>query len=241
MPLSELLLELHRKELKYFGDPHVVEQVADKEVHLLGGITTIGKTSLLNAATRDMADANHTPSAVDRPRKKDDPAGYLTLENGITEEKLVFDINDHALINYAIFPTGKIYATYPEFYTATHNFIPAMTSSFDQLAWTAFRRCTKSYVVMPGKQWEALIENKDFGGFKKERMEEAIMSLTYAERHAEELEFIQNNTDKHGMYHAKIALINIALGGTSEVDKETAIAQLRDLKAVAIKHYELAA
>lgn len=236
MPLSETLQSLHEAELSYKGDPSLVsEKIKDVNFHGLIGVTKSGKTTVLERIVGVLPDSNAVPSRVDRPRKPGDPKLYETVSEGFTTEIIINDIAKRAVVNYAVFPTGNIYTTYPHHYTAEHNFLPTMSSSIEQLRGAGFKKFDLSYIFMRSSDWKEIIvrEQASFNGKTKERMEEVIESTTYGIEHAEELNFIYNEIGPEGINKAVLDLADIALGSASTVDKDFAVGNLRAMRSIA--------
>ena len=239
MSLSPELQELHDAESLYIGDPQLVgEKIKNVRLHGVVGATTSGKTTLITRAVDLMPDSNAVPSAVDRFRKPGDPDNYETASEDITTDKLIHDIRAGLLVNYAIFPTGNIYATYSDYYSATHNFLPTMSSSIAQLSQAAFASFDQTYIYLPAEQWAELIKAKNFNGKRKERMKDAIESFDYALEHPDNLVFIRNQYGREGLERAARELMFVANGTSQGDNKEKAIEDIKKLKAIA---YELAA
>ncbi len=237
MPLSEILLSLHKAEPRYKGDPILVgEKIKDLELHGVIGVTKSGKTTTLDLIEGVLPNSNAVPSRVDRPWKPGDPARYETAsDEGISTASIINDIARKAVVNYAVFKTGNIYTTYPHHYTAQHNFLPVMSSSIEQLRNAGFKKFDLSYIFMRSNDWKEIVvrDQASFGGKTRERMEEVVDSSTYGIEHADELEFIFNELGPEGMERAVLNLADIALGLPSNVDKDFAVGNLIAIREIA--------
>lgn len=244
MPLSRELQKLHEDELTYQGDPELVgSHIRNLELHGIVGPTTVGKTTIISRVVDLMPDTNAVPSATDRERKDGDPKDYETASEGITTKQLIHDKVAGALVNYAVFKTGIIYATYPDYYSATHNFLPTMSSSIPQLGRAGFKKFDLTYLYMRAHKWEALVKKKDFGNKKRERMLEAIESLEYGIEHADSLTFLRNRMKKgdtqteSGRDKTARELMLIVTGNSTGDDPSEAIEELKAMRDIA---YDLA-
>lgn len=242
MPLSRELQKLHKDEQTYQGDPELVgSHIQSLELHGIVGPTTVGKTTIISRVVDIMPDTNAVPSATDRVRKDGDPDDYETASEGVTTKQLVHDKEAGALVNYAVFKTGVIYATYPDYYSATHNFLPTMSSSIPQLERAGFKKFDLTYLYMRAPKWERLVSKKDFGDKKRERMLEAAESLEYGIKHADSLVFLRNRMKKgdskteSGLDMTARELMLIATGNSTGDDPVEAIKELEAMREIAYK------
>ena len=232
MALSGEQLALHHKEDDYQGDETLVGLVIeDKELHMVSAATKTGKSTIINETVRILPDSALASSITDRRRKPGDPltASFQTLDEGMTSAKIKFLINNGEVVNFAVSPTGFIYGSLPEGYPALHNYLPMLPSGVPQIRKAGFKRDTHSYVTLPGEAWRAILGPNP----NKGRMEEAVVNLTYADEHANELEFIRNRIGKEGLSRATNTLINISVGSGFGDDKNKAMEDIAEMLAIA--------
>lgn len=232
MPLSSELLALHEREDTYIGDPDLVGAIiATKQLHMLAGPTRIGKSSTLDRIVDVLPDSAVVGTITNRERKLGDPLNYKTLSEGMTTERIKYLITNQDLVNYAVFPTGDIYGSLPESYPAKHNFLPTMTTGIAQLENAGFETTTLTYMVMAAGAWAQQVRGQGFKGKRKQRMEEAVVSLTYAKDNIEKINFVKNRI---GYLDQTVNdLIHVTLGETAGYDKEKALETLDELLAIA--------
>jgi hypothetical protein len=230
--LSGELLALHHKEDDYQGDETLVGMaIQDREVHMVSAPTKTGKSTIIEAVVKILPDSALASSITDRHRKPGDPltASFQTLDEGMTSNKIKYLINNEEVVNFAVSPTGFIYGSLPEGYPALHNYLPMLPNGVPQMRKAGFKRDTHSYVTLPGNAWHAVLgPNPNVG-----RMEEAVVNLTYAQEHADELEFIRNRIGKDGLAHAANVLINISVGSGVGDDKDKALEDIAEMLAIA--------
>ena len=233
MALSGELLALHHKEDAYKGDETLVGSVIDgKELHMVSGVHKAGKSTIIEQTVKILPDSALASSITDRLRKPGDPlhSAFLTLSEGMTSERIKFLINNGEVVNYAVLVgTGNIYGSLPEGYPALHNFLPTLPSGVVQLRNADFKRTTHSYVTLAGNAWRSTLGDKVSRG----RMEESVVNLTYAQEHANDLEFIRNRIGQEGLARAANTLINISVGSGVGDDKNKALEDVSEMLAIA--------
>ena len=230
MPLTGELFALHHKEDDYQGDQTLVGlMIEDKELHMVSAPTKTGKSTIIEEVVKIIPDSALTSSITDRTRKMGDPLTYVTLDEGMTSSRIKYLINNDEVVNYAVSPTGNIYGSLVEGYPATHNYLPMLTNGVKQIRKAGFKRYTHSYVTLPGNAWESTLGRYP----NKGRMEEAIVSLTYADEHMNDLEFIRNRIGKEGLARAASVLMNISVGSGTGDDKNNAIEDISEMLVIA--------
>lgn len=235
MPLSEQLKLLHEFEPSYKGHPgRVGSYIANARLHMVEGATNSGKTTVIDRLV-EISGANAVPSRTDRPRKYGDPLRYETASEGYELEDIIADIDRHDVVNYAIFPTGRVYATYPHHYTAIHNYLPTMVENVPQLTQANFLSTDESYVYLVKNAWKSIVHTKTFDGQRKARMEEAVISYEYAIEHANDIAFVKNRLGQNGLARAARTLLAVTVAHDPGDDKDRAIADIIDLRDYAKK------
>lgn len=166
----------------------------------------ISKIIELSQPEDDIAEAN---TMTPRPRRPDDPAGYLTGDEDVTNESMIRQIKANTLVNFNPFETGLIYGTSPASYPGRHNMLPTMTSAIPMLSRAAFQSMHIIYIVRPVEDWIPHITQRTMDPKQRGRIIEAKKSLEYA-RNANGIIRVVNYEDDTLLERTAKGLLEIA-------------------------------
>ncbi len=232
MALSGEQLALHHKEADYQGDPALVGMaVMGKYLHMLSGAPDSGKKTVLKQVVSILPNAVLAWTFTDRTPKVSDISNHV---RATSTEKLKFLINNDEVVNYAVDPvTGSIRATLADSFPATHNFIPILTSAVPQVEHAGFKDTTHAYLTLAGNAWKSSLGKEGYASGQKSVANRAIVSLTYAQDNADDLEFVRNRIGQDGLANATKTLLNISVGSGFGDDKNKAMEDIAEMLAIA--------
>lgn len=236
--IAYLRNKLIKQQSSYVASVETQRAMAGKTFTGIVGPTGIGKTTITSRVLELDSDIKPIDTITTRNRKPngEDPEGYQTADEGITFQSISDAVDNGEFVNYFVNPNGHVYATRPEGFTARHNIGPFVSDNIDQML-NAGVDANFVYIIAPGEIWRSFIqksrlEYKDL----RARAEEAIDSITFAQRNITDLKFIENtggNIDDMANNFIDIAVMNrtnpILLPGRIEQDLAEMLAVAKDL------------
>lgn len=193
MLLSLELERLKSEESSYEPSDDVRRLMSEKTLIALIGPSAVGKSTIAKEMIRlGGAEFSEVLSAMTRRRRQDDPVGYQTADEGFSIEHALELIHERAVTNYAVHPSGNIYATLPESFPAAYNILPLLPGSVATMQRAGFKAVYMFYVVTSVEALEnqlaGRVEDPSFAA----RLSEGRDSLSWVLAHKNELSFIEN-------------------------------------------------
>lgn len=241
MSLSpEQAKELRAIEPGYSANDETSHANRTKAAINLMGPTGIGKNTIARVVVGLKPDEFYEVATVtDRPRKQNDPAQYVTSDEGVTSQMLYEEAKAGTLVNFALNTNGFIYATRPESFKGRFNLFPLLPKSLPQIERGGFIRTPSIYFHTAPDSW---LENLTHSGRLsyddiRPRGREALESIEWAIENQDKLIFVENARGEHGKSMAAEKVIAIAYNYPIEQDKAQALEDLEGMRAIA---YDLA-
>lgn len=193
MLLSLELERLKAEENSYQPSDAVKQRMADKSLIALIGPSAVGKSTIAKEIIRlGGSEFSEVLSAMTRRRRSDDPAGYQTADEGFTIERALELIHARAVTNYAIHPSGNIYATLPESFPSRYNILPLLPGSVETMRKAGFEAVHMLYIVTTIEALESQLAGRVNDPSFAARVSEGCDSLRWGLEHSDEVSFIQN-------------------------------------------------
>lgn len=205
MSLLPELERLKNEEVSYEPSDEARRQLGEKTLIALIGPTAVGKSTVAEEVIlRGGENFSFAYSSVTRRRRADDPAGYQTADEGFTLERAVQLINERAVTNYTVHPSGNIYATLPENFPASYNLLPFLPSSLASIRKAGFKAIHAMYIVTSAEAFSNQLASRVSDPSFAARIKEGKDSLKWGLAHKDELSFVSNI---HGQPNAAAARI----------------------------------
>lgn len=198
-----------RDEYKYEG----AKSLAEKTLACLVAPTAVGKSTIigriLELAKEQGIDAAEVGTVTTRARRDNDPANYVTADEGITHELMIDQIIEDELVNWSLFETGHLYATNYESFPAKYNFLPCLPDSLPMLRRAGFGAVRTFYIVTTADAWHEQLKERSGPGFDK-RLEEAMTSLEFSQT-TDEMHKIESLTGDEALTSTAQRILNFTV------------------------------
>lgn len=187
--------------------------MAEKTFVGLIGPTGVGKSVLTNKILELAPEFEPFGTTTTRSRRTgEDPASYITADEGVTHESMHAAIAEGKLVNYSVNKTGHIYGTAPE-NIGTYALGPILSDSVEPLMNAGFNEFAAVFVMAHGDIYQQRLEHErlHFPDIKK-RLEEAMASIAFARMNMAEnwLSFVNTGTTPTELFKAADDVIRTA-------------------------------
>lgn len=227
MTLTPELEKLRREEALYEPSADVKQRMAEKSLVALIGPSAVGKSTVACEVIHQGGDAfSEAYSSVTRPRRADDPAGYQTADEGFTIQRALELIRQREVTNYAIHPSGNIYATLPENFPATYNLLPLLPGSFAAMQKAGLKAVHAVYIVTSVQALERQLADREGDPSFGARLHEGIRSLEWGLANKNQLSFIENIHGQPSVAAARIMALLSEEQPTEEKEQGVELAEV---------------
>jgi hypothetical protein len=211
----DILIQLKAGVGDYMLDSSTTDiDLRNKKFVSVSGPAGAGKTTIGDEVVKLEPSIRLGNTTTNRPRKRSDPAGFRTADEGVTLEGLAKDIDEHRVLNYdVIVETGTVYAFYPDGLQGEHNIGPLTAGNVNTFFNLGLGEYEPVYVIAPVPMWSRFIR-KSVGerpDLIANRVEENIESLEFARDNIEVFRFVESRDEPDGIKRAAEAVIAIAL------------------------------
>lgn len=163
---------------EYYPDEAIAEQLRHVTLLLFVGPAGIGKSTILDLVGQHDDRFGRTGSIGTRPSDKRDSPG---LYRQLAEQAMIEKIVARSLVQYAIHPSGHMYATTIDMYHHAYNMLECQALAVEQFHRLPFGKLRVYYLVTEAAAWRAWFEAR-YPIRDKERAKrahEAILSLEW--------------------------------------------------------------
>jgi len=206
-------LEAQQSTYLFRPDEATARTMAEKTFVGLIGPTGVGKSVLTNKILELAPEFEPFGTTTTRPRRPgEDPANYVTADEGVTHQSMRALIEKGELVNYSVNKTGHLYGTAPENIGA-YALGPILSDSVEPLMSAGFNEFAAVFVMAEGGIYQQRLEKErvHFGDIKK-RLEEAMTSIAFARMNMAEnwLSFVNTGTTPQDLFKAADDVIRTA-------------------------------
>ncbi len=172
-------LETERESYGYGGG-----EMHGKHFMPFVGATRAGKSTtiepMIEIGREELGiDIAEVGSTVTRKRRPNDPADYITADEGMTHDGMVELIENRQLLNWSLNKTGHIYGGQPSNFAAKYNLQPFLPDSLNMMRKAGFATLKVVYAVTPAQIWRKRFPERASNADTKGRLHEALDSLQF--------------------------------------------------------------
>jgi guanylate kinase len=194
---DDFFAELRAGQASYRPCDEVAEQLRDKTLLMLVGPTSIGKSTVMNAAVKLDSRLHRVSGFTSRePRANDEPDMYRYVSTDADYDRLKSDIENGILVQYMIHPMlNTIYGTTIQDYKGEFNMKDTISSSVEEDEQLSFKKCIPIGVIALPDDWVKWFAVRFQPGDPEvtKRLREAEQSLTWLLEHKDQVIWLQND------------------------------------------------
>lgn len=194
--------------------------------------TAAGKSTLvshiLDEGSKQGLSVGEVGTLTTRKRRPGDPENYRT---DIPHEEMLSLIEKQALVSWSLNPTGHIYATAPESFAATHNFLPLLPDSLPVLRRAGFQAVHAFYITAPLEQWRTQLAERQGDTDFTDRLREAKASLEQAVLHENDWTILENRQGEANLRVLARQILQCVAHGNTLTSSAAALKQRDEMLA----------
>lgn len=176
----------------------VLKYLSNKNLVLLVGPSSVGKTMLMQQVVKLNSDFNIASGFTTRPLRKDeDPSTYRFLPNTpIQKQQIVNQIASGELLQFAVHPqTRYLYGTSFKDYSAKYNLLDVLSNEVYNFQTIGFATCRTIMIIAEPEEWQDRFTTRNFSRDETyKRIKEGIASLNWGLENQDNIHWIHNTT-----------------------------------------------